>query len=345
MKLSEVYADTIGDISPDPQMADTFLSWFFNGEDVVGIRERKGMSWGTVAFKCDALRSDLADVLQNLYESDTEAYFCVSPLKAERAYSRDGIKKGENTSTHILYADIDVKPGSFETTEQARAWIETLAISPGCVVESGSGGLHAYWATAEPLSQERWWAYLTSTLPEGVAVDRLVDATRVLRLPGSIRFMGDGRQKLVRASYPDSHVMSAEEFRQLTDGPFRALQEDRERRREASQKITESALGTGWKALVKEDLINEQLSWAEILEPHGWTLHRDCGDHLQWTRPGKTGEKSATTGFPEESSAMSLMSWAPETRLDDLKDAEIRLTKFRVWLRLEHDDNMTEAMK
>lgn len=340
MKLSEAYAETIGDVDTDPELADRFLTWMFDANDVVGIRERKGMSWRTVAFRRDLLLKHLPDVLNGLYEAETEAYFCVSPLKVERAPTREGIKKGDNKAPHVLYADIDVKPGSFGSTEEALAWINSLEVSPGCVVESGSAGLHAYWLTAEPLSQERWWAYLVSTLPEGVSIDRLLDQTRVLRLPGSIRFMSNGRQVLVRAEFRDSEVLEADEFNRLTEKPYKALQADRKRRQGESQKVTQSLLGTGWKALVAEDRINQEMSWADILEPHGWTLHRDCGDHLQWTRPGKTGEKSATTGFPEEESAMSLFSEAPETRLDDLLDAKVRLSKLRVWLRLEHNDDV-----
>lgn len=342
MQLSDLYEQTVGDVTTDPAMAAEFLKWIFEPGDIVGIRDRKGVAWGTVATDRDLMTEHLPDALESLYENDTEAFFCVAPLKESRGYTRKGIRSGENKGTRVLYADIDVKSGGFAGREDALTWVDSLAVPPGCVVESGSGGLHLYWKAVQGLSQERWWAYLTSTLPEGVAVDRLVDATRVLRLPGSIRFMSDGRQKLVRATYRESHKLRRAEFAALTDEPFAALENVRQERKQASEDLTQGLIGTGWSALVQEDAINESLSWAEILEPHGWSLFRDCGDHVQWTRPGKTGEKSATTGYPEEDSAMSLLSWAPETRLDDLKDAGVRLTKFRVWLRLEHNDGIIE---
>lgn len=43
-------------------------------------------------------------------------------------------------------------------------------------------------------------------------------------------------------------------------------------------------------------------TWAEVLEPHGWTLHSAAGDLLHWTRPGKetAAGPSATTGRTPE---------------------------------------------
>jgi hypothetical protein len=38
-------------------------------------------------------------------------------------------------------------------------------------------------------------------------------------------------------------------------------------------------------------------SWASILEPHGWRLHRRCGGTERWTRPGKQGAVSATVNY------------------------------------------------
>lgn len=44
------------------------------------------------------------------------------------------------------------------------------------------------------------------------------------------------------------------------------------------------------------DLFNEQASWTDVLEPHGWTQLYTRSGVTYWCRPGKTGAVSATTG-------------------------------------------------
>lgn len=46
------------------------------------------------------------------------------------------------------------------------------------------------------------------------------------------------------------------------------------------------------------DRFGEQTDWAEVLEPHGWTLACETADGVRhWTRPGKDRGTSATTGY------------------------------------------------
>ena len=49
------------------------------------------------------------------------------------------------------------------------------------------------------------------------------------------------------------------------------------------------------------DVFNERgPDWAELLEPHGWRFAREESDGTRhWTRPGKAGGTSATTGNPQ----------------------------------------------
>jgi len=91
-----------------------------------------------------------------------------------------------------------------------------------------------------------------------------------------------------------------------------------------------------------ENYVNEQIDWADILEPHGWTLLKEKSNSRVWARPGRN-ERSAETDYSDNglntSSAMSLLSSSEETGLSDLKDAGVVLTKSRVMLRLDfHDD-------
>jgi hypothetical protein len=45
------------------------------------------------------------------------------------------------------------------------------------------------------------------------------------------------------------------------------------------------------------DIYNQRATWAEILEPLGWSCVADYGDVKHWCRPGKSDAISATTGF------------------------------------------------
>lgn len=51
--------------------------------------------------------------------------------------------------------------------------------------------------------------------------------------------------------------------------------------------------GTG---LRPGDDFDRRADWADVLGPHGWTVFKTCGDVAYWTRPGKDGGISATTG-------------------------------------------------
>lgn len=44
------------------------------------------------------------------------------------------------------------------------------------------------------------------------------------------------------------------------------------------------------------DEFNRRAAWAEVLEPHGWTVAHAAGDVTYWRRPGKDRDHSATTG-------------------------------------------------
>jgi putative DNA primase/helicase len=45
------------------------------------------------------------------------------------------------------------------------------------------------------------------------------------------------------------------------------------------------------------DKFNEQVDWADILDPIGWTLDHTDGEEEHWTRPGKSGGTSGTANY------------------------------------------------
>jgi putative DNA primase/helicase len=57
------------------------------------------------------------------------------------------------------------------------------------------------------------------------------------------------------------------------------------------------------------DDFNARASWAEILEPHGWTFLSELGDGTQyWQRPGKNGSSASATVNYEDSDLLFVFS-------------------------------------
>lgn len=81
---------------------------------------------------------------------------------------------------------------------------------------------------------------------------------------------------------------------------------------------------------------NLRATWAEILEPHGWTLKRDTGIRQYWCRPGKREGNSAVTGGEQGD---FFYAWTTSTELP----AEKTMSKWRVYAYLEHGADFKAA--
>ncbi|WP_322753296.1 bifunctional DNA primase/polymerase [Frankia sp. Cas3] len=86
------------------------------------------------------------------------------------------------------------------------------------------------------------------------------------------------------------------------------------------------------------DDYNLRADWAEILEPHGWTLvyHRDT---RYWRRPGKDRGVSATTGHSPTGDRLYVFSTSTEFQ------AETPYTKFGAYTLLHHGGDYGHAAK
>ena len=91
------------------------------------------------------------------------------------------------------------------------------------------------------------------------------------------------------------------------------------------------------------DAYNERADWADILEPHGWTVHHMGGGTTYWTRPGKSRRDghSATTGHAGTGAEdrLYVMSSATEFATDE------PMSKFYVYAHYEHGGNFANATK
>jgi hypothetical protein len=187
-------------------------------------------------------------------------------------------------------------------------------------------------------------------------IDKLVDITRILRLPGTIRFPKKeetsgklGSVSIISISperrYSVSQIqeVSAEAMARKAAERKRTIAKIAERRAqvdEMARSLIDVDSHWGYLQAIAhvEDYVNENWQWAHILEPHGWKYRRTLSDgSKEWARPGQS-DRSAVVDY-EGSPVMSLLSMSESTGLSDLKDAGVPLTKYTVALRLMFNDD------
>jgi P4 family phage/plasmid primase-like protien len=98
-----------------------------------------------------------------------------------------------------------------------------------------------------------------------------------------------------------------------------------------------SELWTG--GLSPNDDFEAQTDWAEILEPHGWSLESRRGSERFWTRPGKDRRlgASATTGFSGDRDRLYVFSTSTQF------DSETPYTKYMAYAVLNHGGDKRAA--
>jgi hypothetical protein len=233
------------------------------------------------------------------------------------------------------------------------------------VVRTGSGGVHGYWKLKweeiPPTKQliERWWAYLDEAAGPDRKIDKLIDTSRMLRLPGTVYFPkagSGGRIASVTLLETNTNIYTVEQILEASEAAYavkvanrRKLQQkelvDQSTGDELAAKLMRSNGNkwNTWRALSQlEDYVNEHVSWDEILPQFGWTMLNEKDYERVWARPGRQ-DRSATTDYNDGNSisaVMSLFSESEETGLADLRDAGIALTKFRVMKRLMYKDDL-----
>lgn len=91
------------------------------------------------------------------------------------------------------------------------------------------------------------------------------------------------------------------------------------------------------------DEFNAQVSWEEILEPHGWTVSHQIGIETYWVRPGKNKRAgcSATTGKEGSGAQDRLYVFSSSTEFD----TEVPYTKFAAYALLEHNNDFAAASR
>jgi len=360
-----------GDVTVDMSHLQAFVKAWYKPEDLIAIsgirpsKNRQGVLSMPMSVK-DLMaftEDDIWGLAKRANGDIYGAYMTLYPIKDPKLVA--GGKRGDKTNVGDIYGvfiDFDVKPGSFESREDVIKFLtESEVPKPTILVDNGgSGGMHGYWRVSwdETGYEEllaRWWAFVSSKSP--VKIDRLIDSTRLSRLPSSVYWPKDGSGGIpgtVSVVWADGPQYSVQKLEELTKEAWedrkirvsRTIDEDSKMRLDASLLAAELGIGgpgSEWSlyaaiAMVQENF-NQLYTWENILQPMGWTyLKEDSQGREEYARPGRF-EKSATVNWKESPDMMSLLSESPETGLADLKEAGIALTKYRVALRLLWNDD------
>lgn len=87
------------------------------------------------------------------------------------------------------------------------------------------------------------------------------------------------------------------------------------------------------------DAIEKQLSWDDILTPHGWKKVTRLRQGYAWRRPGKNTGISATTGQADDRNRLYVFSTST------IFDTEVAYTKFAAYTLLNHHGDWNAAAK
>lgn len=322
---------------------------------------------------------DEIETLSYIVEQDKQMsmYMSINPLIEDHKVTLSS--RGDKSDVRAVYGtfiDFDVskegsKEGAFSSKEEILQFISTIPLKPTIIVDNGiSGGIHAYWRVisedidrVEESLLVRWWAYISSLTSR--KIDKLIDKTRISRMPSAIYWPG-GDEKIDTVKihsvsgiqYPlDTLLSSSEEAYQTHLRKVATLRDQKVRvdRSKWEERVlarvrenSSSRTYTEFQAKVAMEridrFIDECFEWSDILPQHGWTFLKENSDGSKtWARPGKS-ERSAVVDYIAPSGAksgvMSLLSSSPDTKLEDLKEAGVPLTKKQVMLRLEYNDDV-----
>lgn len=393
--------ELVGEIHPDPRHLVSFVQAWYEPEDHISLVAIPSEEFKTTNKRNKVLSQAVS--VQDLVKATEEdllglimapgiqynMYVGINPVKQDNKISLHA--RGDETEIREIYGvfiDFDIKPGCFNDKADIIKFLDkfsTSHIPPSITVDNGKyGGIHAYWrfdlAPGETvtgddarLMLQDWWSLVaeSGTLwDEGVSIDRLIDLTRVSRMPGGIYWpqKSIGNQEILT---PDvvRVIQLGERYpvKTISDLSKGAGERYREkiktiRKREESLVIDTNEIvrnmldvkagdrvGNHWGLYAAiayiEDIFNDFWSWESILEPKGWTfLYTDREGRKIVARPGRH-EKSATVDWSESPNMMSLLSTSPDTELSDLKEVGTPLSKWRVALRLLWNDDKDQMVK
>jgi hypothetical protein len=284
-----------------------------------------------------------------------------------------------------MWADIDVAgPGHKRPdnglplpADRDAAWdlLGTVALAPTAVIDSG-GGLQAWWLMWEPWLLEskaeraeadavvKAWGQTMVELGRraGVHVDNVGDLARILRPAGT------WNRKAGRTPAPVSLVLSGGPRYELSDltGALLPVEQPAQQPTTRSQphcsqsgRVYDLSGSPYARPMSPADVFARHVTWADLLQPHGWQRFIDsrgnpalggpckrCGQRVElWSHPfveldvnGNPDHPSATCCHVLYSFSLNEQSTKPVPKLTPL-------TPFRVWALLDHGGDMSAAAR
>lgn len=380
------FTEFAGDSSIDAEHLHTFLKSWYCPEDIISLigipktGSRKVLSQAQPVERMLEATPEEIETLSYIVEQDKQMsmYMSINPLIEDHKVSLSS--RGDKSDVRVIYGtfiDFDIskegsKEGAFDSKEEILQFLSSVPFVPTIIVDNGiSGGVHAYWRIRQEDVEDvdesilvRWWAYISSLTPH--KIDKLIDKTRISRMPSGIYWPGDGGKidtvkihSVSNAHYRledmlaqsdeayQSHLRKVAALRDQKVRVDRSKWEERvlTRVRENNPSRTYTELQAKVAMDRIDRYIDECFEWNDILPQHGWTFLKENSDGSKtWARPGKS-ERSAVVDYIAPSGAksgvMSLLSSSPDTRLEDLKEAGVPLTKKQVMLRLQYDDDVS----
>lgn len=347
--------------------------------------------WLTVCWRADgrmasrhvqARRVHEAREMLGRLSASTCTWVGCNPLTVKPERGRGG---GELVGAVVgMWADIDVAgPGHKRSADglplpadRDAAWelLGSVKLAPTAVIDSG-GGLQAWWLMWEPWLLEsvaerahadalvKGWG---STMVElgkraGVHVDNVGDLARILRPAGT------WNRKAGREPAPVSLVLSGGPRYELHDlsSALLPVEQPAPRAMPATQppsarapRVYDGAGSPFALPLSPADVFARHVTWADLLEPHGWRRFVDskgmpalggpckrCGQRVEmWSHPFVDDDDNGRPDHPSATCCHVLYSFSLDessTKLPKLTP----LTPFRVWAQLDLGGDMSEAAR
>lgn len=390
------FNEAVGSIDIDDSHLKEFVRTWYNDEDNIVI---SGFPVGEGPRRVLSLSITKEDLLEKTSEElegltrdfDTgrkyDAYIAINPVIDMDAVTLYARGTEENVkAVYGCFLDLDInkpgkKSGAFDTKQQALDFLDSIPAEPTIVIDNGvSGGIHAFWRYEDPIDLTEtkltkpylvgWWSYANSLTNSNI--DRLVDTTRLVRMPSGIYWPKKDSDKFdtVKVIRKSGKTYKKDDLLNLSANAYKKHCDTLDRIRREKTMVLDLSLDNyadnpantermsrllnlrphnkNLLTTLVQNAIDQTYSWSDILEPYGWTLMKeDSEGSLVWSRPGKL-DRSAVTDYRKDSGevsqVMSLLSSSEETGLADLKEANVILTKMQVLLRLRYNDNVIEML-
>lgn len=190
-----------------------------------GVTEEGKPFWDGRA--CETVDEAIRTVAWVNRMGDKDVYVCMSTqTKRETKTSAKGntyhkaLRLAEDTAQiHSFYADIDVKPGAYATTQEAleavKAFLGATGLPvPTAFVASGSGGFHMHWVVERPLLPVEWFpvanALSAALQAHDIKCDTqcTVDIVRILRIPETFNRKSDPAKPVTLMSLGENTTLA-----------------------------------------------------------------------------------------------------------------------------------------